>query len=136
MRKFKITIGDKTHEVAAERDTSDPTHLNITVDGQVHSVQVEEDEAPRPSAPRPRPAPPPPAAGARGSGNIAAQIPGTVLSIAVSEGDSVNAGDKLLVLEAMKMENIISADAGGTVRAIHVKKGDKVETGQEMMEIA
>ena len=134
MKKFHLTVGDKRYEVIAERDAADPTRLNLTIDGQTHPVQVEEEEGPR-SAPGPRPAAPPPPSGPGDGGNVRAQIPGTVLSVEVSEGDSVGAGDKLLVLEAMKMENVISAEVSGTVRAIHVKKGDKVEAGQEMMEI-
>jgi biotin carboxyl carrier protein len=58
-----------------------------------------------------------------------------VLSVDVSVGDSVDTGDKLLVLEAMKMENIITAEVGGTVKAVHVAKGDKVAAGQPMVEI-
>lgn len=135
MKKFKLTIGGKTYEVAAERDTADPARLSITVDGEVHSVQIEEEAAPRQGAPRARPAAAPPGAGGGGGGKVLAQLPGTVLSVDVSEGDSVSAGDKLLVLEAMKMENVISADGDGRVNAIHVKKGDKVETGQLLMEI-
>ncbi len=135
MKKFKLTIGGKTYEVAAERDTADPARLNITVDGEVHSVQIEEEEAPRQAAPRARPAAAPPRAGAGGGGKILAPIPGTVFTVDVSEGDSVSAGDKLLVLEAMKMENVISADGDGTINAIHVKKGDKVGAGQLLMEI-
>ncbi len=135
MKKFKLTIGGKTYEVAAERDTADPARLNLTVDGEAHSALIEEEEAPRQAAPRARPAAAPIAAAGGGSGQILAPIPGTVFSVDVSVGDSVSAGDKLLVLEAMKMENVISADRDGGVNAIHVKKGDKVEAGQLLMEI-
>lgn len=134
MKKFHLTIGDKRYEVSAERDVGDPTRLNLTIDGKTHTVQVEEEEAPR-SAPGPRLAAPPPPTGSGGGGIVTAQLPGTVFTVDVSEGDSVSAGDKLLVLEAMKMENVISASVSGTVLAIHVKKGDKVEAGQKMMEI-
>ena len=135
MKKFKLTIGGKTYEVAAERDTADPARLSITVDGEVHSALIEEEEAQRQAAPRARPAAAPPTAGGGGSGKIIAPIPGTVFTVDVSEGDSVSAGDKLLVLEAMKMENVIYADRDGRVNAIHVKKGDKVEAGQLLVEI-
>ncbi len=134
MKKFHLTVGDNRYEVSAERDLADPARLNLTVDGKAHTVQVEEEEAPR-SAPGPRVDAPPPPSGSGGGGIVTAQLPGTVFTVDVSEGDSVNAGDKLLILEAMKMENIISAGVSGTVLAIHVKKGDKVEAGQKLMEI-
>lgn len=132
MKKFHLTIGDKRYEVSAERDVADPARLNLTIDGKTHTVKVEE-EAPR-SAPGPRiTAPSSPSGG--GGGIVTAQLPGTVFTVDVSVGDSVNAGDKLLILEAMKMENVVSADVSGKVLAIHVQKGDKVEAGQKMMEI-
>ena len=135
MKKFKITVEDKTYEIAAERDAADPSLMRISVDGKAHTIRIEEEEAPRRSA-GPRPAvTPPPQSGGGGGGKIIAQLPGTVLSVDVSEGDSVSAGDKVLVIGAMKMENIITAEAGGTVVAIHVKEGDKVEAGQELVEI-
>ncbi len=134
MKKFHLTVGDKRYEVSAERDVADPTRLNLTIDGKTHTVQVEEEEAPR-SVPGPRPAAPRRPSGSGGGGIVTAQLPGTVFTVDVSEGDSVSAGDKLLVLEAMKMENIISAGVSGTVLAIHVNKGDKVEAGQKLMEI-
>lgn len=133
MKKFKITIGGKGYEITAERDAADPSRLSITVDGEPHSVEIEEEKTPR-SAPGPRPATAP-STGSGGGGNVLAQIPGTVLSVDVSVGDSVDTGDKLLVLEAMKMENIITAEVGGTVKAVHVAKGDKVAAGQPMVEI-
>ncbi|MFP6891604.1 MAG: biotin/lipoyl-containing protein [Nitrospinota bacterium] len=134
MKKFKITVEDKTYEIAAERDAADPSLMRISVDGKAHTVRIEEEEAPqRSSGPRPA-ATPPPRSG--GGGKIIAQLPGTVLSVDVSEGDSVSAGDKVLVIEAMKMENIITTEVGGAVLAVHVKEGDKVEAGQELVEIA
>ena len=134
MKKFHLTVGDKRYEVSAERDVADPALLNLTIDGKTHTVQVEEEKAPR-SAPGPRPAAPPPPTSSGGGGIVTAQLPGTVFTLDVSEGDSVNAGDKLMILEAMKMENVITADVSGKVLAIHVNKGDKVEAGQKMMEI-
>ena len=57
---------------------------------------------------------------------IESPMPGLVLAVKVSEGDVVEQGDALLVLEAMKMENDIKAQFGGTVSAVHVKPGDAV----------
>lgn len=58
---------------------------------------------------------------------LKAPMPGLVLNILVSEGDEVKKGDSLLVLEAMKMENIIKSPSDATVKKIEVAKGDKIE---------
>ena len=62
-------------------------------------------------------------------------MPGTVLDIKVAEGDKVETGQVLLILEAMKMENEISAPAAGTVKAIHVSKGAAVNPGDVLITI-
>jgi len=62
-------------------------------------------------------------------------MPGLVLGIHVKEGDVVNKGDGLLVLEAMKMENLIKAQTPGRVKKIHIQKGAKVEKNQPMIEM-
>jgi len=67
--------------------------------------------------------------------NIKAPMPGLVLAINVKEGDSVKKGDGLLVLEAMKMENLIKAQSDGKVKKIHITKGAKVEKNQAMIEM-
>jgi biotin carboxyl carrier protein len=67
--------------------------------------------------------------------NIKAPMPGLVLSLNVNEGDSVVKGDGLLVLEAMKMENLIKAHSDGKVKKIYVTKGAKVEKNQPLIEM-
>ena len=62
-------------------------------------------------------------------------MPGAVIDITVKSGEGVEAGDVLLVLEAMKMENEITAPRRGTVGEIHVKVGDTVAGGEPLMEI-
>lgn len=141
MRNFHLTFGGKRYAVSAGREEG-TGRLRIVVDGQEHLVEVEEDDPPAaalPLPPRPAAAPPKPAAAARPAGGtypVVSPLPGVVLSIAVKEGDAVEVGTRLLVLEAMKMENIITAEAAGTVRSIRVQAKDKVETGQVLMEIA
>jgi biotin carboxyl carrier protein len=66
-------------------------------------------------------------------GDMKAPMPGLVLSIMVSPGQQIKAGDAILVLEAMKMENVLKAHADGEVKKIIVKKGDKVEKNQVMI---
>ncbi len=67
--------------------------------------------------------------------HIKAPMPGLVIDIKVKPGDIVNKGDGLLVLEAMKMENIIKAPAQAVVKKIHVAKGKAVEKNQVLIEM-
>jgi len=69
------------------------------------------------------------------SGQVAAPIPGLITSVAVTAGDAVSAGDQLLVLEAMKMENEIAAPLAGTVASVHVSPGDAVEKGTRLVDL-
>ena len=70
------------------------------------------------------------------SGNIKAPMPGLILNINVKEGQKVKEGDTLLVLEAMKMENAISAENDGTIKSVNVKTGNTVEKGELLIEFA
>jgi propionyl-CoA carboxylase alpha chain len=63
-------------------------------------------------------------------------MPGLVVSLAVSEGQEVKAGETLAVVEAMKMENILRAERDGTIKKIRVKKGDSVAVDAVIMEFA
>lgn len=67
--------------------------------------------------------------------NVKAPMPGLVLDILVEAGQAVNKGDNLIILEAMKMENIIKASGSGTVKSIHVQKKDAVEKNQLLIEM-
>lgn len=66
---------------------------------------------------------------------IKAPMPGLVLEIAVSEGQEVHEGDKILILVAMKMENIIMVSADATIKRIAVSAGEAVEKGQILVEL-
>ncbi len=61
-------------------------------------------------------------------------MPGIILSITAKEGDEVNAGDGILVLEAMKMENEIHAPRAGKIKKIHVSEGAEVQSGTPLVE--
>jgi biotin carboxyl carrier protein len=67
--------------------------------------------------------------------DIKAPMPGLVFEIGVTEGQLVNAGDKILILEAMKMENSITAIANATIKKILVSKGQAVDRGQVLVEL-
>lgn len=73
---------------------------------------------------------------ARGEGGIVAPMPGLVLTIRAKEGDVVAAGQTLLVMEAMKMENAISSPYAGTVAKVYVREGDSIGEGDLLVEVA
>ena len=66
---------------------------------------------------------------------IRAFIPGTILKITVKEGQSVKAGTKLCILDAMKMKNKLKSPLSGKIKSIHVNKGDKVPKGILLIEL-
>jgi biotin carboxyl carrier protein len=68
-------------------------------------------------------------------GNIKAPMPGLVLEVSIEVGQSIVKGDKVLILEAMKMENVIKAPGDGIAKAIHISKGVAVEKGQLLIEV-
>jgi biotin carboxyl carrier protein len=91
------------------------------------------------SAPTPPPVTPVPAAApsaaASSDSMVVAPMPGIILSILVQEGDEVAAGDAMLVLEAMKMENEIHASRAGKIKKIHVSEGAEVQSGSRLIEL-
>ena len=93
---------------------------------EIETVAVAAAPAPAPvAAPQPKPAPAP-AAAPVGGNKINSPLPGSVISVAVTEGQAVKKGDTLLVLESMKMENPILSDCDGTVTKIAVAAGQSV----------
>jgi len=128
---------------------------NITVNGVSYEVEVEEvggavASAPRAAAPKaapaapkaapapaaaPKAAPAPAAAVPAGGETISAPMPGTILDIKVAVGDSVNSGDVLLILEAMKMENEIMSPVSGKIVSINTSKGASVNSGDVLIVI-
>ena len=77
-----------------------------------------------------------PAAAAASGKSVVAPLPGTINEIKVKVGDKVNAGDTVVILEAMKMQNNIEAETSGTITGINVNKGDAVMEGDTLVTIA
>lgn len=123
----------------------------ITVNGTAYEVEVEEMggvAAPKAAAPKAAPAAAPSAAPkaapaaapapaakpvAAGAATISAPMPGKVLEVKVKAGDAVKAGDVLMILEAMKMQNEIMAPADGTISDVRISAGQTVGTGDVMI---
>ncbi len=86
-----------------------------------------------PAAPKAAPAPAPAAPVAAGTKNVEAPLPGTIKQVLVSVGQEVAAGDTVVIMEAMKMENNITAEFAGKVTAVNVAVGDQVQSGQVLV---
>ena len=101
------------------------------------AAKAEPEQKPAAAAPAAAPSPAPAAAPAPAAGakTVTAPLPGTVTKVTVKVGDSVNAGDTVLLMEAMKMENNITAEFAGTVKAILVDAGTQVQSGQALVEL-
>ncbi len=125
MKKYNITVNGKTYQVEVEE---------IKGNGQSQPsqpVQSTPQAAPAPTQAAPaQPAQAKPAAGAK---DVTAPMPGTVLEVTVEEGQVVKAGDVVLILEAMKMENEITADTDGKITKIYAPKGTSVNTGDALV---
>ena len=132
--KYKVTLNKRTYEVEVEA-------------GEAMLIDEYEAYAPAPAAAPAAAAPvaaapaaapaPVPAAASLAAGEVAkSPVPGNILKIKVSQGQTVKEGDVLIVLEAMKMENEIVAPKGGTVAQIAVSKAQVVETGTPLVVIA
>jgi acetyl-CoA/propionyl-CoA carboxylase biotin carboxyl carrier protein len=74
--------------------------------------------------------------GSSGDGNVTVPMQGTIVKVLVAVGDTVEAGDTVCVLEAMKMENNIASEASGTVSEVRVAPGDSVGSGDIVAVIA
>jgi biotin carboxyl carrier protein len=138
---YHVTIEGETY-VAEIEDLSERP-LRVVVDGELFEVEVQSESAPTtpPATPPVSPTPstksaPTTAATTGASGEVTAPLPGTIVSIAVAEGDSVEPGQELCVLEAMKMNNPIKSTQSGVVEEIVVNVGQPVQHGTLLMTIA
>ena len=144
MKTYKFKINGNDYEVmvnSVEGNTAD-----VTVNGTGYKVEMENAPAAPAAAPKSEPAAAPapvaaapaaPAAKAAGEGQtVTSPLPGVIIEVSVKEGQAVKAGQKVAVIEAMKIENEIQAPADGTVTAVLVGKGDSVLEGAPVVKIA
>lgn len=143
--RYRITIRGTAYEVEVGDLSASP--VTVTVDGVDYEVElpgapertsvtprVRPAAAPR-AAPTGSPAPRPAVSNQAGGGVVRAMMPGRVVSVNVNQGDRVESGQSVLVIESMKMEQTIAAPQAGTVRAVHVQAGDAVQHGQTLVEL-
>lgn len=133
--KYKVTLNNKTYEVEVEEGKA---MLVDEYEAYAPAAPAPVAAAPVAAAPAAAPAAPAvPAGAALAAGEVVkSPMPGNILKINVSQGQKVNEGDVLIVLEAMKMENEIVATKSGTVAQIVTAKGAVVETGAPLVVIA
>ena len=130
MKKYNITVNGTTYEVVVEE---------VAQDGQVTYTPATAAApapvaAPKVAAAAPAAAPKKAApTGAAGSVSVTAPMPGTILEVKATVGQSVKKGDTLCVLEAMKMENDIPAPQDGVVASVNVQKGASVNANDVLV---
>jgi len=130
--KYKVTLNGKTYEVEVEAGKA-----MCVAEYEAYAPAAAPVAAPAAAAPVAAAPAAPAAAGVTVSGgeSVKAPMPGNILKVAVSVGQTVKEGDLLCVLEAMKMENEIYAPCSGTVTAVPVSKGSTVDTGALLVAI-
>ena len=119
-RPYYISIDGVPEEILVEA-------LDSIVIGNTNHT-AEPATAPTQTASRNRPH-------ANAPGHVTTSMPGTIVDVLVKTGDQVNAGDPVLITEAMKMETEVQAPVTGTIKAVHVKKGDAVTPDEALVEI-
>lgn len=148
MKEYKFKINGNEYVVAVNGIADGVA--DVTVNGVGYNVELADGFASpgtAASAPAAQAAPAPaaaaapvaaaPAAKPAGAGKaVKSPLPGVIIEVSVKEGQAVKAGQKVAVIEAMKMENEIAAESDGTVTAIHVNKGDSVLEGADIVTIA
>lgn len=140
MKEYKFKINGKDY--AVKIGEAEGKNLTVNVNGADYQVELENAPVAAPAAtpvaaaPAAAAAAPAAAPKAAGAGTtIKSPLPGIIISVDVKEGQAVGRGQKLAVIEAMKMENDILSEVDGTVTAIHTRKGDSVLEGADIVTI-
>lgn len=133
--KFNVEVGDIEGDTATVMVNGTPYKVELDESQKVKAVKLPQTKkaatAPRTDAGEKVIAKP--AAEAKKATAVKSPLPGTIMAINVNVGDTVNAGDTVAVLEAMKMENDVHAEVSGVVKKILVGIGDSVLEGNELM---
>lgn len=120
MKRFLIKINGKTYDAEVEV---------IGASAAAPAVAPASAAAPKAAAPAPAPAAPAAAPKAGGPANVTSPLPGTVLRLVKNAGDTVAAGEVVMIVESMKMENEVVAPEAGRIASIAVAAGSAINTG-------
>ncbi|MCQ2292289.1 MAG: acetyl-CoA carboxylase biotin carboxyl carrier protein subunit [Bacteroidales bacterium] len=145
MKNYNFTINGNKYSV--EVGNIENNIANVTVNGTAYAVEMDNVVAPaqntnkvvnptRPAEPvvdRTVVAAPAAAASSSKGGSLKSPLPGTILDVFVNVGDTVKAGQRVILLEAMKMENNIDSECDGVVKEIKVKRTDSVMEGDVLI---
>jgi biotin carboxyl carrier protein len=133
MKEFEYTINDTVYKVVI--NNIEDTVADVEVNGTPYKVELSKPAAQSVSIKRPEPSSITPISRPQqhATGVLRSPLPGTVIDIFCKEGDTVKKGQKLLVLEAMKMENAINADRDGVIKEMKVGKGDSILEGADLI---
>ncbi len=124
MRKFTIVVNGMEYKVVVKRVTR--TLYKVRLGDKVTDVLIREDKV---AITKPKVEAEKKEVEVTEGETIKAMLPGVVTKILVREGDSVKAGETIMILEAMKMENEVKSPKDGVIKQIVVKEGDRVEAG-------
>jgi len=138
MKNFRFKIHDNNYNVKIV--SHEGSMIELEVNGTSYSVKMKEEikKAKTPTLVRAaskRPSEPLKVNPSSSQSKIVAPIPGVILSLDVKVGDTIKVGDRLLVLEAMKMENNIVSEKAGTITAVKVSVGQQVLQNETMIEL-
>ena len=128
MTKYRIKLNGKVYEMEVELIGGDGAAQPVKAAAPVPSAPVRETPAPQKAASAP-------SAATGKAGAVTSPLQGTIIKINAANGDAVKAGQTVIVLEAMKMQNNIESEYAGTVTAINVNPGDSVMEGAVMLTI-
>ncbi|MCR6632904.1 MAG: acetyl-CoA carboxylase biotin carboxyl carrier protein subunit [Magnetospirillum sp.] len=131
-KKLRITVEGKTYDVTVEELAENGHSAAYSPVAGTSGAPL---AAPQPAAPPPAPSPVPAATVTAGAGDEVCPLGGVVDLIEVKVGQAVAEGDKIAVIEAMKMKTPVYAHRSGTVASIAVKPGDPVEAGHILLSI-
>ena len=131
IKQYKITVNGKVYDVSVEEIKSEKSKPVATVVNTATPAAAPKPVATTSAAPAPKAA----VAIDENAISVKATMPGTILSFNVAVGDKVQEGQVVAILEAMKMENEVTAPASGEVKSIHVEKGSSVVEGQVILQI-
>jgi biotin carboxyl carrier protein len=143
MKRYQVTLNGRTFDIQVLGDPRQQ-QVEVEVDGTRLVVEIKASAAgaeTAPATPIPVSAPaelPSPAAtpetGTTSGSRVVAPLPGVIKSVAVRPGQRVAIGDELLVIDAMKMDNVLRASREGIVETIHIAEGNQVAHGQILLE--